>query len=505
MTTTAKIAHSAPLLAYLLRGLWRRIDWTSIPATRRRDLPRELADALVPLAVSTRSTLEFIQAFCTRFEISPTGGAFEADGEERASGAAHAMVPFRFLPQGQPEFERVPGDPEIQSVRWDILCKVIDFGALRLALHESSAFFATFATSLPTVGEEELFAAPPAGGGSTWVAELPGRLISPRSHWTTWTLLAPLAHGADEKHGNVVLLRRERAIDPRTGEQHLRPFIAGNAVRGGWRDQIFARLLALVELKSTELPPHRAHALLAGGTIDKGADGGTVDVSVRRRARASCPAWDLFAGVIEQQIMRGVLRVHDVLLVCRENAWILHALLDPKSKDGRALTLDEFTAALAPADDLTQLRLATRHAHRDLEGSDGTQMIWNTEVLLAGAQLVHSFQLIGLDGVSELTASCMADLLGEFRDEALIGAGNARGFGRIAFDPYRPGAGEPALPDPAIYRAWVAEHRDEIRAWLLEGKASSSAALPKGGKGRARGKTEPTAEETEAAHGEKAL
>lgn len=511
MTTAAKIQSSTPMLAYLLRGLWRRVDWESLPAARRRTIGRELTDALVPLSVSERSTLGFVRALCTRFEIDVTGW-----------GGACAKIPRSFLPEGLPVVDHCDATETHAIVRWDIACTAIDFGAMRIALNENSALFATFAIEPEAEGEEAIFAiGSTRSNGPTWTATLPGQMVTPRAFRTVWTLVSPLAHGHDEKHGNVILFRRERAVSPVTGEQYLAPFMAGNAVRGMMRDQIVGRMLRLLSMTAAELPPARAHALLAGGSIEAGADSGAVNVAARRVARATCPAWDLFAGCIDQQIMRGLLRMHDATLVCRENAWKLHAQLAPKV-NGRALTVEEFAAALPVADDLTQLRLATRHAHRDLEGSDGSQMIFNTEVILAGAQWAHSFQIIGLDGVSELAMSCMADLLAEFRADAFVGAGNARGFGRIAFDPYTAGAGETPLPDPAIYQRWVAEHAAEMRAWLMGGAgargetttavlhgAKATITKPARGRGKATGATTAaTAQsdaQTEAAHQDGAL
>lgn len=275
------------------------------------------------------------------------------------------------------------------------------------------------------------------------------------------------------------MFRRERRIDPTTGEHVLVPFLSGNAVRGMWRDTIFFRLLRLVGLRADEIPPRTAHALLAGGTIEAGADGAGVNVSLRRKVRSLLPAWDLFAGVFEQQIMRGVLRVHDANVVCRENAWLLHPTIRPK-RPGSAdvMGFDEFRAAVPPADDLTQLRLLTRHAHRELEGSEGVQMLTETEVLLPGTMIAHSFQLLDPAGASSLAASCMADLLDEFQGDAFVGAGNARGYGQVAFDQYRPDVGHEILPPPDEYLAYVREHRDAIRAFLLGDKGGETMAVP---------------------------
>lgn len=489
MTTTAKIQQSRAIAAYTLRALWRRVDWQSIPADRRRNIATELTDALVPLVISTRSCRAFFQSFCQRFEIAPAGGAYERAGEQRVSEAAYVLLPERFVPAMTPTMPHSMAVDGIACLRWDAAVDAIDFEGLRIALVDGAPMISTFVTAQPMDGEDKLFDDHALGAtGGVWTAALPTRIVTPRAFRTVWTLTSPLAHGHDTSSGNVVLFRRERTVDPTTGEQTLRPMMSGNAVRGMWRDLIMLRLLALVGLTSREIPPKVAHALLAGGSIDKGADGAKVNVAARRLARERCPAWDLFAGVLDEQIMRGLLRVHDVVLICRENHWILWEMLAP-TRDGKPMSREEFRAALLPADDLTQLRLGTRMAHREIEDAGGVQMIFNTEVLLPGAQMVHSFQLIGDgSGVSDLARSCMADMLAEFQDNAFAGAKNAAGLGRIAFDPYIPGDGEAPLPSRDLYLAWVAEHRDEIRAWLLRAQTEEGADDAPKKAARARGK-----------------
>jgi len=471
MTTPPAIHAATALMAYLLRALWRRVDWEGIPRRRRRNISEELRDALVPMVTSARSTLEFTRMLCQRFSINETGGTFENDeGKEITARPVYVLIPRLLVPAGVLEIEHPEADETTAAVSWTAVCKAIDFDALRLAVTESPALFATFATAPPVDGEEALFTpwADASASAETWTAEVPGDLLTPRAYTAVWTLVAPMAHGHDEKSGNVTMFRRQRVVSPVTGEIAIVPLVSGNAVRGCWRDIIMGRMLQLVGLTAQDLPAPRAHALLSGGTIEAGADGDAVDVAVRRRARAVCPAWDLFAGVVDGQIMRGLLRVHDVILLCRENAWMVHALLQPKTRDGAAMTLPEFTASLKPADTLTQLRLLTHHAHRDIEDCKGVQMLVNTEVLIPGVQLVHRFQLIGLDGVSEVAGACMADLLVEFQQDGFVGAANARGLGAVGFVAYVPGGSAPPLPPPTVYQAWVAEHRDELRAWLLE-------------------------------------
>lgn len=499
MATSSQIATAEALVCYLLRGLRARIDYDKIGASRRRSLAREMSDYLVPAAVSARSTEEWARLVCDRFEIEPTGqGWIDGEGREVSGSPAYALIPRRFLPAGTIEIghrDATEGIDGIACVRWDHMVRQIPFDALRIALDRNPNLIVTFATNPSVEGEETLFASASATTAvQRWTCALPKRLQTPRAFRTVLTLTSPCSHGADHKSGNVTMFRRQRYVDPTTGEQYMAPFIAGNAGRGILRDQAAGIQARDVGLKLAELEPRIAHALLAGGTIEAGADGASVDVAFRRRVRALIPMWDLFAGVMQQQIMRGVLRWHDYHLVCRENAWLLHTLLSPKrAGSDTVMPFDEFREALEPADNFTQLRLLTRHAHREIDGSDGMQMLTETEVLLPGAQLVHGFQIVDLDGVSSLTKSFLRRLLDDFRDNAFIGAGNARGLGGIAFDPYKPGDPALELPSEDEYLAFVAERREEIRSFLLG--ESGGAASPARGKGR--GKRAATPEQTE--------
>ena len=455
--TVATSAHVIDMtrarLCYLVRGLWKRIDWERIPQHRRRGISMELLEQLYPIAISERSTLGWVRHLATRFEMVLTSW-------EKSAWPASAIVHDSFVGDASGDLGAdVP--PSHTRVRWDVLANLIPFDALRIVLHDGASMVATFATAEPIEDEHTLFPiSAPSSPDATWRPTLPKSLISPRAFRAVWTTTSPLHHGHDVKSGNVSLFRRQLTIDPTTGQTHLVPFISGNAVRGTWRDLIFSRLFQLVGLRFKEVPPQRANAFLAGGTIEAGTDGQKVDVALRRRARDMCPAWDLIAGCIDGQIMKGLLHVGDAEVVCRENAWKLHAMLAPD------VDFEVFRASLKTADELTQLRLMTRHKHADVSNSDNIQMLLNVESLLPGTQLVQSFTMHGLNGISTLARSCMADLLEEFRSEARIGAKTASGSGVIAFDGYEPGEGVEALGAAAEYIQWAKANAAEIRAWL---------------------------------------
>lgn len=430
------IKSTRRVLAYLLRATKMRVQSEVIGRSRYLQLPTELADALVPLVVSERSMLAFYRALCARFSVDATGG-------DSGYGPIEA-----WLGEGR--------------IRWDRACAALNYDDVRLVIHESPDFLATFACDSSAEGEAEMFEAfPDPSEGGSYRPQLPSELIAPRSYRAVWTLTSDMHHGADQKSGNVNLFRRHKVFEPLTGRHCYVPFMSGNAVRGLWRDMVMGRWLSLLGLKSTDIPPERAHSLLAGGAVAPGADTATVNNAVRRRARELCPPWDLFAGCTDQQIMSGRVRVGDAVLVCRENAWRVRELVDP------AATLGDLAARLPSAVEMTKLRQLTRHKHADLEKSDGVQMLVNHELLVQGSQMVHTLQLWGIDGVSEVTKSCLADLLADFRDVGSVGAGAAHGFGSIAFERYERGPGAPELPDPSVYLDYVASRRDEMIEWAM--------------------------------------
>jgi hypothetical protein len=439
----------------------------------------ELEHALIPLAVSERSPLAFYRALCNRFCVEATGG-------EDDYGPVEVWMP-------------------VGRMRWDKVVSALDYKHLCLVVHENPSFLATFAQSSTRdteaeelLAEYESFDAFPEPAKAGWnKGKLPAQLIPTKNMRTVFTLRSPLAHGADEKGtGNVNLFRRHRVVDMLTGEHAYVPFVSGNAVRGLWRDMIMGRFLSLLGLKTTDIPPARAHSLLAGGNIESGADTGVVRVDVRRRARELCPPWDLLGGCTDQQIMSGRVHVHDAVLVCRENAWMVHEAMGIDRTD-----LEAWAATLPEAAALTQLRLGTRHAHRDIPDADGSQMLFNVELIIGGTQLMHSFKLFSIDEISPVTASCLADLVEDFGSYGVIGAQAARGMGQISFDPYKPGPGTPELPDPAIYLEHIEKNKQSMIDWaMMRGEPDAPEKPQRGGKSKGkRGAVGPVATDSEMA------
>jgi hypothetical protein len=417
-----------------------------IGQNRYNNLSSELENALVPLVVAEKSTLSFLRSLAARFNVSLSGS--------REYGPICAWIPDQTQPKG---FHRV---------RWERVAGMLEYKRLRLVIMESPALFASFAMSRPlrwpedkvTIEAEEhdLASFPELIQPNRMMLALPRNIIPTKSFTTVWNCTSPLVHGADEKYGNVSLFRRQRTIDRVTGEPAYVPFMSGNAVRGLWRDLIVARYFELLGINPSAVPPSLVHALFAGGSIESGADTGKVDVALRRLVRKLCPPTDLLGGCIAGQIMGGRIRVHDAIVVCKENAWLVKEKIAPEKE------LTELHESLPDAADLSQLRLLTRQKHAEYDNSDGVQMLVNTEALLPGTQLIHSFQVFGLDGVHPITQACLADMMFCFEGQSTVGAGNARGYGLIAFDAYKPGPGTPQLESAETYWNFIETNKAEI-------------------------------------------
>lgn len=491
MATMTQVEEARVRLAFLLRAMLRRVDRRKIGERRYRNLGAELSDYLRAAAVAARSTMQFVTSVADRFSVDLHEGSYEThDGEGRDRRACAAFIPESLAGS-------LPGVAHdgCRVVSWAVICQHTPLEAVRIVVNEGPAFFVTFAQTPPSEQDVAYFTVAPEPKGRRWAGVLPSEdMQSPKQYRAWFQVVSPLAHGHDEKAGNVVLFRRQPQVDPWTGEQALVPIYTGNAVKGQWRDLLFARLLRLVGIRpETDLSPRRAQELFSGGTIESGADGATAKLDVRRRARTTVPAVDLLGGCIDQQILSGLLRVDDCTLVCRENAWKLYRLLAPKDPSGEALTYEEFARSLLPADEWTLLRLGVRQAHRDLPGGDlsvkdgGAQMLYNTEAIKPGARFLHAFSLVGLSSVSSLAKSCMADLLQDFCDLALLGAKTSSGYGRVSTLGYAPAEKAEPLPPPDEYLAYLEANKGEVIDWLLADQRTNAGGETAKGKPR-RGK-----------------
>lgn len=266
----------------------------------------------------------------------------------------------------------------------------------------------------------------------------------------TAELLAPLAHGADNKSGNATVFRRRQVITE-TGRVLELPFYAGNAIRGQIRDLLADHLLTHLGLiPRRDNPPVNIwffHILYAGGVLEEQSKimnainkelgkSGSLRTDGLRRIRDMLPGLSLLGSAIGNRVIPGRVNVGDLRPACRE--WGNGAI---------------------PAAQLMEWSFLTRR--EDYEGrtdDDGhTGMIANTEVLKSGTKLIGGLDIDS--HASEIERSALGLGLQLMAKRGMLGAENRRGLGKclITLD---------GAPDPTLYNKWIAEHRAEIIAYL---------------------------------------
>jgi hypothetical protein len=445
------------LLAYALRALRSRVSESGIGDYRYKNFADELATALHGEHRPGMGALVWFGNLCGRWNVSAAG---DADHE-------HTITVF--LPEG---FS--PWHEALSGIRRTHLARIVeDYGQL----------LATFAVSREpreageALEESQLFDAidEPDEVPTPWIPQHSGEIIEPARHASVWTLTAPLAHGADEKDGNVSRFRCEARLDTLTGKWVDVPFLAGNAVRGMMRDLLMIDAMTLVGVSSQRVPGPTAHALLSGGQISSGADTAGVDLPLRRLWRGLFPAVDLLGGVIENQTMAGWLRCSDALPVARETTAHVARVIAPE------LDPSALAARLPCVQDLFEVRQLTRMAHREIDG-DGGQMIAKTECIRAGTQFVHKVALTGQLGQAPLVVrACLVRALRLLQDNGVMGAGAARGLGEVLIGAYLP-----ALGTEDAYLEHLQKHRAEIADLLLAPVAAKEEKPAKGKKPAAK-------------------
>ncbi len=262
--------------------------------------------------------------------------------------------------------------------------------------------------------------------------------------------LAPLAHGAEGKAGNATLFRRRQAITS-TGRVMELPFYGGNALRGQLRDLLADHLLeALGLIPRRHRPPLSIwffHCLYAGGVLEEGgAASKAVDAELGRagalrtdglrRLRDHLPSLSLLGTAIGNRVLPGRICVGDLRPKCRE--WGTGEL---------------------PATELMEWTYLTRRDDFEGRGDEDAHagMIATTECLKSGTMLMGG---IDIDThASELERAALGRGLALLAEHGWLGAENRRGLGKVK-------VAYQGAPDPEPYDVWLADHRDEVLAYL---------------------------------------
>lgn len=386
--------------------------------------------------------------------------------------------------------------------RIDALVARLQWDALREVVEENPGLLTIIAREGP-LPDEYRPTETDADRAPAWTMPVPtGELIPIPSLRTVWTSQSEMTHGADDRHGNVILFRREPLTDLLTGRVVRAPFLSGNSIRHSWRTLAVNRLYTSVRLEKQHVNTELHHALTSGGTIDAGSEMSKVDPGLRRAVRYLFPAFELLGGIVEKQVCHGAWNVHDAILVCRENvSRLMHpsiyppppgteelaqAAQDAVGEAARREARVRYAFALAdhlrPALSYLTLRQYTKHVDPDvaLDGDDNPDpskrpkrhMLYDTECVSAGAQWAHFCTVHKT--ATDFARSCVADILEEFADHPYLAAGNNKGHGLVAFDGYAPADGAEPLAGPELYLAHIREHEEQIVEWLTSGRVPAS-------------------------------
>ncbi|NIH57290.1 hypothetical protein [Brooklawnia cerclae] len=268
----------------------------------------------------------------------------------------------------------------------------------------------------------------------------------------TATLLSPFHHGAGNS-GNTALLRTQDVAQP-DGTVAQVPFLSAASIRHALRDRIAWHLVSTLDLRPPAVVWSKlgVDLLWTGGSVT--STGAEVDLGMARRVEEVFPALALFGYSAHSDIVSGTLRASDAILVCRENQWRIPGA--PDTKPAAAWRGEEF----GTRHDVASTPVATLLEQADtLLGSTvkTTQMIFDTQVLIAGASLSGQLALQHGATAAHRTVLGAALALWAPGGEALLGAKTAQGYGRAAI------AGLPdTSADLAAWTAHIADRRDDI-------------------------------------------
>jgi len=262
------------------------------------------------------------------------------------------------------------------------------------------------------------------------------------------TAVAPLSHSSDENAGNQKMYRRMTVMH--NGQPVEVPIVTGNSLRGQLRRIIARRTLELVGLAQVPLPVY--HTLFSGGALNKGDMHHAHRVTLLREIRSAVPAIGLLGGVLHGAITPGSLSVDQIIPVCAETAIITgvpsetpaHALLSTNMATRRDQSVSDPHAK--PADQSAS--------------DDSVQMIYETEILNPGTQLVGGFWL---RRATELEAACLRDAVESWLEDPRLGGMLQVGMGRV-----RAEIDLSQLPSTDLYRSYMTSNAKEVAAWITK-------------------------------------
>lgn len=258
----------------------------------------------------------------------------------------------------------------------------------------------------------------------------------------TVTALSQLSHNGDTPGGNSTRLRYQVMLVD--GAQKKIPYISGNAVRGYLRRRAMADMLRRIDYTvdvSGAGGKRLWHAMHSGGTLQPGSG---MDLAAKRRVYETIPMVRLFGWAWGNQMVESLMKVSSMMPICSE--------LD--GGDG------------PPVRKCVHTVYHTRRDNRQVESEDGepSQMIYNTEVFVAGTRFRHEF---ALEDPTSLDLSALRHVIDLWREYPTVGGKSAIGMGAVDLR-YEYGG---ATPDE--YVQYLDSNAAAIRA-VLDGLADGT-------------------------------
>ena len=313
--------------------------------------------------------------------------------------------------------------------------------------------------------------------------------------------LDAIHHGAGTE-GNTQVLRRQEVLQP-DGTIETVPFISGNSIRHMLRNAGVLFALEAMGVEAESLTKGMVDLLFSGGSL-----GGKNSFSLAKAKRVEqlFPVLSLLGYSAGNRIEAGRVEVWNLQLVCQQNQFRAPETVTQQrlQLDGNALVGSQFgtrhdAARIAQAARYLALPAAAAVAEEAsapkgktkapaAEKSETTQMIYDYEVILPGAEFFGGIVYRGLRDaelnalVSALSYACDGAEHGGYLYR--VGAKSGTGLGRMRWylsglqKPLAPTAMEPSSLLPVLaddgasrlaeYQAHLRSNREAILAELAE-------------------------------------
>jgi hypothetical protein len=257
-------------------------------------------------------------------------------------------------------------------------------------------------------------------------------------------LLSPLAHFGDERMGTMQAARTMKF--EYEGEFIDVPVFSGNALRGGLRRIAMRDYLDKIGITEEGFSAKMYYMLFTGGALTSGAK--HHEIGDKRHMRAMCPPLSLFGTAIGDQIPEGKMKVGILKPVCKETAAFIGMESDVSFHD----MLEEIF--YTRRDDLKSKDF---NITANEKNEQATQMKYEMQCLSAGTQLTGS---IIVENGTEIENACIFAALDKFKLTPFIGGKSSIGHGEVTV--------EYVGMDSKIYYDYLAQNKEEMRAWVRE-------------------------------------